>query len=104
MAVPALLERITGEDLDNDRQLSSHHIEAAFAAMRGGFLGVPAFKAQISSTVDDDTDIDNLVALVIGDDAAKTRITMGIIGIVSLAHHGYFNAATARTKLGIAAP
>ncbi len=104
MATPALIERVTGEDTDNARQLSSHHLEAAFLAMRGGYLTQTQFENQVSASDDDKTDIQALIDLVTGDAAAKNRVTMGIIGIISLAHHDYFNAATARIKLGIDPP
>ena len=106
MALPAFIERVTHEDTDSTRYLSSHDIENAMCAIHGGTITVASFKTAVSATTDDETDIDNLVALVSAhsklDD--KNQEVLRIMGTLGLAHHGYFNAATARTKLGIATP
>jgi hypothetical protein len=115
MAVPAFIERITKEDPDQTRRLSGHDIEAAVCAIRaqaaglsgtGTWLTLAEFKTAVSATTDDETDLDNIVSVVTSqsNDGKKNAATAGVWGILNLAHLGYFNAAAARTRLGIATP
>lgn len=115
MAIPAFIERVTHEDPDGERRLSSHDLEGAIGAIRaesanlngtGTWLTLTQFKAAIEATPDDITDLNNIVNIVTSqsNDGKKNAAVFGIMGVLGLAHLGYFNAAAARTRLGIATP
>ncbi|KKK58651.1 hypothetical protein LCGC14_3042290 [marine sediment metagenome] len=104
MAIPVLFERITKEDTDSSRFLSGHEVEGAFRAINAGFFTLAEFKTYISSTADDDTDLDNLAALITGNQANKNMVVLGICGIVILGNLHGLTAAQCRTKLGIDTP
>ncbi len=106
MAVPAFIERVTHEDPDGSRRLSSHDLEGAIAAIHGGGVTIVEFKNAINATPDDETDIDNIIGLVTSEATLdkKNEVVFNIMGTIGLAHLGYFNAASARTRLGIAEP
>jgi hypothetical protein len=104
MAIPAFIERVTHEDPDGDRRLSSHDFETAFWAILGGHLTLAQYKIQINASTDDETDLDNLDGLVTGPLASQIQTVMGVCGVLGIAHLGYKTAAWVRTTLGIPTP
>ncbi len=103
----ALIERLMHTSPNSDRHIAVHTFFAAVSEVLNGRLTNANVKTYLAMTPADETEYDQLAALVTGNDGAKAIVVQGFHSAFILAEDriaGYDTESNVRDKLGLTNP